>query len=642
MTSQGHFSAPRQIGRFRILRILGQGAQGVVYLAYDTQLERQVAIKTLALSGRDSPGHADRLLDSARTVSSLSHPNIVQVYEVGMHEAQPYVVFEYIEGRNLADLLRDQGALAPERATIMMSQILAGIAQVHASGFLHGDIKPANILVGDDGIPRVTDFGISRLARTAAGENLCAGTLQYMAPECVSRGEADYRSDVYALGLVFHEMLTGKPVYGAANDYAQMYRILNEPVPVPSATDGRIDGRLDAIVLKACQHDPALRYPNAAAMKADLDRLRVPRDAAADGSSQGDAGTTVTFLLRRMSIKSEFPALSASFSRINDLLARGDETSMQAVADLVIRDFALTQKVLKIVNSAEFALGKVTRVSQAITLLGISRLRSIAVGMMLADGQRRGGGGGAIAAALTDVFVAGVITRNIGRMIGLKSLEELFICGMFSRLGQLLTLYYLKEEHDAIQRHAADHGTDTATAAKAVLGIGYDELGIAIARRWNFPEVIVAAMRELPAGRVDPAREASGRIWHCAAYARELCALARIENPAAREAAFQAHATRFAAAIPVDPMQVRALLAHSMEAATKYVAAAELAMTQTTLMDGLRELAAAAAGDAPVAADAGSAPTVAAESRIEPTRTVAPARAGSHALPLTAGFFAHA
>ena len=599
MTSTTNSQTPAQIGRFRILSVLGEGAQGIVYQGYDIQLERHVAIKTGLVSAGDDPEHSALLLESARTASSLSHPNIVQVFEVGIHESQPYVVFEYIEGKNLADLLRDQGALPADRAVVMMSQILAGIAHVHANGFLHGDIKPANILVGEDGIPRVTDFGISRPARRAAGEIVCAGTVQYMAPESVSAGQADYRSDVYALGLLFHEILIGKPVFEAANDYARIYRILNEPVIAPSTIDARIDAQLDAIVLKAVDRAPEKRYADAGAMKADLDRCRVSHEPASQPDDETTSPSTLSFLLRRMSLKTDFPALSASFGRINELTAKSDQGSLQVIADLVIRDFALTQKVLKVVNSAEFSMGKVTRVSQAISMMGIARLRSLAIGMMLAGANRRGPRCPAIAAALTDFFVAGVIARNIGRAIGLKSVEELFICGMFSRLGQLLTLYYLKDEHDAIQRLMVDRGLDANAASRQVMGMSVDDLGIAVAQRWHFPEVIVSAMRALPAGPIGPPSNADERIRHCAAYARELCALARIEHEEAREAAFVAHLARFAQSVDVEALQVRAILGHSMDAAAKYVTASDLEMSSTTLLDGLQHLATYAANEAP-------------------------------------------
>jgi HD-like signal output (HDOD) protein len=404
---------------------------------------------------------------------------------------------------------------------------------------------------------------------------------------------------VFALGLLFQEILIGKPVFDAANDYARIYRILNEPATAPSMIDARIDAQLDAIVLKAVDRAPEKRYADAGAMKADLDRYRVPHEPASRPGGETTHQSTFSFLLRRMSLKTDFPALSASFGRINELTAKSDQGSLQVIADLVIRDFALTQKLLKVVNSAEFSLGKVTRVSQAISMMGVARLRSLAIGMMLAGANRRGPRCPTIAAALTDFFVAGVIARNIGRAIGLKSVEELFICGMFSRLGQLLTLYYLKDEHDAIQRLMADRGIDANAASKQVMGMSFDDLGVAVAQRWHFPEVIVSAMRALPAGPIGRARDADEHIHHCAAYARELCSLARIENQEAREAAFVAHLARFAPTIDVEPIQVRAILGHSMDAAAKYVAASELDMSPTTLLDGLHHLATHATNEAP-------------------------------------------
>ena len=580
----------RCINRFKVLRLLGQGAQGLVYQAYDPNLDRQVAIKTLLVDEESDPFHAEQLNAAARRASSLgSHPNIVQVYEVGMEAGQPYVVFEYVEGMTLAALLRTEGPLPMARAVIMMSQILAGISHVHAGGLLHGDIKPANILISTSGIPRVTDFGISRPALAAAGEPVSSGTVQYMAPECVSEGHSDYRSDVFALGLLFHEILTGKPVYDADNEYAVIYRILNEAVTIPSALNPRIDPRLDEIILKAVARDPAQRYADAGDMKADLDRYRVPNTCAELKENQ--VHSTVEFLLRRMSLKSDFPALSASFNRINQLTAQADDASLAAIADLVIRDFALTQKLLRLVNAASVGAGKVTKVSQAITILGMSRLRALAIAMMLANGGRGGPGCPAVAAALTDVYVAGVMARDIGHTLGVKAAEELFICGMFSRLGQLLTLYYLKDEHEEIQRRVADEGLDSASASRLVLGISFDQLGVEVARHWHFPDAIVRAMHALPEGEVAAATNELERMWHCAAFARELCTLARIECAGERELAFAAHLHRFGAAVPVDTAKVRVLIASSVDAALNHVLASDLKLTQTSLLDGLRELA---------------------------------------------------
>jgi eukaryotic-like serine/threonine-protein kinase len=594
MPSLAPGDAQEFIDRFHLLRPLGRGAQGVVYLAHDPQLDRQVAIKTLSLDAAADTFHAEQLLAAAKLASSLSHPNIVPVFEVGLHAGQPFVVFEYVEGATLADALKNDGALPMARAVILMSQILAGLARVHAAELLHGDIKPANILLGANGIPRVTDFGISRHLLAARSEQVGSGTVQYMAPECFGEGGADLRADVFALGLLFHEMLTGEPVFEPGNEYTQIYRVLNETPVAPSTRNPRIDKRLDEIVLKALQRDPAQRYTSAAEMKQDLDRFRVP--AASDKAAELRESTvhsTVEFLLRRMALKSDFPALSASFGRINQLSAQTDDASLKSMSDLIMRDFALTQKLLRTVNSAAFGGGKVTKVSHALTLLGMSQLRSIVTGLMLSGGGRKGRGSAEVAAALTDAFVAAVIARNVGRMVGLQTVEELFICGMFSRLGQLLTLFYLADEHHEIVRRIEEESSDAAAASRAVLGLTFEQLGAEVARHWNFPALIVDAMRVLPRDNLGAPSSEPERMWFCAGYASELCTFAHETPPTMLEERFASHIARFAAAIPVDEAKVRALIGHSLEVASKYIAASGLNPARTTLLDGLAVLRAA-------------------------------------------------
>jgi len=597
------------IERFRLLRPLGRGAQGVVYLAHDPELNRGVAIKTLTVDAQAQSREAEQLLAAAKTASSLSHPNIVPVFEVGLHAGHPFVVFEYVEGKTLDETLEQDGALPMGNAVIWMSQILAGMAHVHGCGLLHGDIKPANILIGANGIPRVTDFGISRPARAPSVEPVSAGTVQYMAPECFAQGSCDLRADVFSLGLVFHQMLTGEPVFDGANEYALIYRILHETPAPPSARNPRIDKRLDDIVLKALQRDPSERYADAGEMKRDLDRYRVPAERGKAAELQPTAlHSTVEFLLRRMALKSDFPALSGSFHRINRLIAQGDDASLKPISDLVMRDFALTQKLLRVVNSAAYGNRKVTKVSDAISILGIGQLRSIATALMLSTGGRPGTRSPAVSAALTDAFVVGVLARNIGRLAGLATVEELFICGMFSRLGQLLSLFYLEDEHTEIERRIREERVGAAAASRAVLGLSFEQLGAEIARHWNFPELIVDAMRSLPNHALEPAQSAAERMWYCAGYARELCALARETTAPTAGQDLAQHIDRFGHAMPLPVEQVRALVGQSIEVALKYIAASGLDATRTALLDGLAALGGTAASSPQASIDKSEAP----------------------------------
>lgn len=576
------------IGRFRILQILGRGSEGVVYLAHDPELGRDVAIKTTFRYETPDPAMGALLLSTAQTASKLSHPNIVPVFETGMHEGLPYVVFEYVAGRTLLQLLNANGPMAMASAVVMMSQILAGVALIHERSLIHGDIKPANILIGANDRAQVADFGLLRHEH-ATNIDHTSGTLRYKGPECFDGRPTDCRRDVYALGLLFYEMLTGEAVVTKLEDAAAMVlRIFNDIPSPPSAKNPRIAPEIDAIVMKALRKIPAQRFANAGEMKRELDRIRV-----AD-SSRVEVGETIMhgtaeFLLRRMAHKSDFSALSASVTSINQLSAEAETASIKALSDTVMRDFALTQKLLRLVNSAAMGVGNVTKVSDAIAILGVGQLRAMATAMMLANA---GGGKNtpAITAALTDAFVAGLISRNVGRLSGLDAVEELFICGMFSPLGELLTIYYLAEEYGEIARRVCEDGAQGDAAARAVLGISFEELGIAVARHWQFPPAFVTALTPLPPGELGYAREPADRMWQCAGYARELCTLVRINDVAARGAALAAHIKRFKKSIPIDLATVHELMRRSIEVAGNYTAAAGFAAAKTAVLMGMSEL----------------------------------------------------
>jgi serine/threonine protein kinase len=578
------------IGRFRVLSVLGRGTEGVVYLASDPELGREVAIKTPSLGPLTDPLVPEQLLCSAQTASKLSHPNIVPVFEAGMHDGAPYVVFEFVAGCTLGQVLAAAGPLPLPRALAMTGQIVDGMAYLHERNLIHGDLKPPNILVGDGDRVRVADFGLLRDAR-ATCINQMAGTLRYLAPECFGNDGTDCRRDVYALGLLFYEMLTGEPVVPrAGGPAAQMACILNDITAPPSAVNPRVAPQIDAIVMKALSKDPAQRYASAGEMKRDLDRIRL--SGTPDESVEVREATvhgTVEFLLRRMAHKSDFPALSASMRSINQFSTDVDAVSVKALSDTVVRDFALTQRLLRLVNAAAMGAGKVTKVSDAITMLGVGQLRTVAAAMMLA------GGAGAkhtpvIAGTLTDAFVAGLISRNVGRISGIANVEELFICGMFSPLGELLVNYYLAEEHEEIARRIAKEGVLADAAARAVLGINFQELGIAVARHWQLPPAIIAALSPLPAGELKPGCGPAERMWQCAGYARELCALARMKDGGARAEAFEAHMRRFAPAVRIDAAMARDLMTRSIAVAGNYIAAAGFAVSRTATLDGMSEL----------------------------------------------------
>lgn len=285
-------------GRYRLVELLGQGGMATIFRATDSQLGRDVAVKVLRPEyGRD-PDFIARFRMEAQAVASLSSPNIVGVHDFGMDPAGPFIVMDYVDGEDLATLLRRTGPLPGQRSARIAAEVARGLAAAHARGIVHRDIKPGNILLAQDGRVQVTDFGIARAIAeaqmTLPGTTL--GSVQYMSPE-QARGEtATERSDIYSLGVVLFEMLAGRRPFEGDSAASIALARLSPPVPMPSAYRAGIPPVLEAICRKAMAIDPAERFQTANAMAAALeDQLadRVSGAASAAGLGAGAAGATV-------------------------------------------------------------------------------------------------------------------------------------------------------------------------------------------------------------------------------------------------------------------------------------------------------------------------------------------------------------
>ena len=270
-------------GRYRLIELLGQGGMATIYRATDAQLGRDVAVKLLRPEyGRD-PDFVARFELEARSVASLSSPNVVAVHDFGTDPAGPYIVMDLVDGEDLATLLRRNGALPARKAARIAADVGRAIAAAHARGIVHRDIKPGNILIAQDGRVQVADFGIARaLAEaqmTLPGTTL--GSIHYMSPE-QARGElATERSDIYSLGVVLFEMLAGRrPFEGDSAGSVAMAR-LTPPVPVVSQFRAGVPADFESICVKAMAIDPADRFPTATAMAGALDDALAGRPSVA-------------------------------------------------------------------------------------------------------------------------------------------------------------------------------------------------------------------------------------------------------------------------------------------------------------------------------------------------------------------------
>ena len=264
-------------GRYRVESLIATGGMATVYLGTDTRLDRTVALKIMHAELANDEDFVRRFVGEARSVARLSHPNVVGVYDQGADGRTLYLAMEYVPGRTLRDLLNEQGSLGPREALDIMEGVLGGLGAAHAAGLAHRDVKPENVLLTEGHDAKVADFGLARMlagtSHTKTG--MLIGTAAYLAPEQVSQGVADARTDVYAAGIMLFEMLTGQQPHTADTPLAVAHKHVNEAVPVPSQLANGIPPALDDLVLRATSRNPDLRPGDGGQFMRSLNEVRL-------------------------------------------------------------------------------------------------------------------------------------------------------------------------------------------------------------------------------------------------------------------------------------------------------------------------------------------------------------------------------
>jgi Protein kinase domain len=259
---------------YRIERRLGRGGMSVVYLAEDLALGRKVALKVLAPELSDEQGFRERFRLESRLAASIDHPNVIPIFEAGEAEGQLYIAMRYVEGTDLRRLLDEEGALAPVRAVELVARAADGLDAAHERGLVHRDVKPSNVLIASPGEHEhvyLADFGLTKTAESEEEAKEVAqlsGTTDYVAPELITEGGAGKSADVYALGCVLYEALTGEVPYPRDSELETLVAHIDEPVPKPSTARPEVSANLDAVVERAMAKDPAERYASAAELAA--------------------------------------------------------------------------------------------------------------------------------------------------------------------------------------------------------------------------------------------------------------------------------------------------------------------------------------------------------------------------------------
>ena len=272
------------VAGYRIEALIGRGGMGVVYAARQSGLDRMVALKVIAPELLDDPDVRERFLAEARAAASVDHANVIPVYDAGEADDVAYIAMRYVGGEDLRSLVRARGPLEPDAAAEIIAQAGAALDAIHRAGFVHRDVKPANLLVDEEQHVYLTDFGLAKAVLTRAGGTRTGqwvGTLDYVAPEQIRGGRIDARADVYALGGVLHFALTGRVPFEREGDEAKLWAQLSAPPPVPSSLRRGVKRAFDGAVARAMAKDPEERYPSAG----DLGRAAV---AAVRGRAPGE------------------------------------------------------------------------------------------------------------------------------------------------------------------------------------------------------------------------------------------------------------------------------------------------------------------------------------------------------------------
>lgn len=305
-------------GRYRVDGRIAVGGMATVYRAVDTRLDRVLALKVMHPTLAADVSFVERFIREAKSIARLSHPNVVGVYDQGADGAYVYLAMEYIAGCTLRDVLRERGALQPRAALDILEPVLAALGAAHRAGFVHRDMKPENVLIGDDGRVKVADFGLVRAVDTVTNTTgTILGTVSYLAPEQIEHGTADTRVDVYACGVVLYEMLTGAKPHSGESPAQVLYQHLHEDVPPPSAVVPGLAVELDELVASATARTPDVRPYDAVALLGQARAARaaltveqldaVPPQAHATGNDTSDNSDDRTSVIPRAGRSAQLP-----------------------------------------------------------------------------------------------------------------------------------------------------------------------------------------------------------------------------------------------------------------------------------------------------------------------------------------------
>ncbi len=561
---------PDYIGRFKITRQLGKGSQGIVYLASDSQLERNVAIKTIQLE-KTTPKIKQLLLTEARTIAKLQHPNIITLYEMDEHLGTPYLVFEYVDGESFKNYLINRGKLTTKDAIHIISPLLNAIAYAHKRSIIHRDLNPSNIIITAQDKPRLMDFGIATLLGQRHNGGIW-GTFKYMSPEQCNAEAVTTASDLFSIGLILYEMVTGKPAVEAENKFTIINKIVNGEFEYPKD----LDPAIKKIIEKALQKNPQARYADALDMRQDLldhlQRIAPDSTTAAKNKSSSETNSTLQFLLRRMEHKKDFPTMSHQVVEISQKAKASGDTSANILSNAILKDYSLSSKLLRLVNSPLYSHygGRISTVSRAVVILGFEEVQNAALGLMLLDHLKDKNQASTLKEACISSMISASLAHDVAAKMNIKDKEEAYVCSMFHQLGKLLSIYYFPEEAEIIFDLVKQKNMKPEAAAESILGVSFEEIGIAVGESWQLPAELIDSMHMLPPGEVKKPLSQSDLLKHVAGFSNEYCDMINTSSAQDRQKNFESLASRYSGSVKISRSNMEDILANALNEMEKY------------------------------------------------------------------------
>ena len=586
MLSGIHQNTLKTLDRFEIIEELGRGSQGIVYLARDPQLERNVAIKTFH-DNSDFKAAKQQLLKEARSISRLQHPNILTLFEANEADGQTFLVFEYIDGASLGKFLNYKGKLSVDLALEIMIPILDAADYAHDRGIIHRDLTPSNIIITNNNKPKLMDFGIADVLGRLQTENTITGSLHYMSPEqCESKPPLPV-SDVFSLGLILLELLTGNRVVTADNQFAIINQIVNEPIEVPE----EITPAIRDVIKKALAKDPNERFESANEMKLALAKHLADIKPEITEADHSDKDSTLQFLLRRMRHKKDFPVMPQQISEIANSTSDRSDSSANMLANKILRNYSLSTKLLRLVNSPVYGQygGRISTVSRAVVILGFKEVRMAAMGLMLFDHLQNDNQSKMIKEASLSSMMSGALARELGKELNVEDSEESYICSMFHKFGRLLTMFYFSEEANIIESNIQRKKLKENQASAEVLGLSYEELGLGVAKAWHLPLPIMRSMRTIDDNEVKKAETEEDLNIQLSNFSNSLCNIIQKNSPDTIEVSIKSLLNKFSNSLDMTPKQLNLFISKAVDHVHEYANIFSLNVNESSFIKNIED-----------------------------------------------------